>query len=114
MSGTVNSGEVKAALVVDLVAGDLAVGVPRPPGPLNVKIQAFNPSAGALSGNGTVSISRVEEHLVVILEEYLVDPEGSLELQMVLRGDLWAAHRPTLHAVGDVEGTSHICAVDVV
>jgi hypothetical protein len=37
-----------------------------------------------LGGNGAISVSRVEKHLVIILKEYLVDPEGSLKLKTIL------------------------------
>jgi hypothetical protein len=114
VASSMNSGEVKTALVVDEVAGDLTIGVPWSPRSLNIEVKTFNPSAGALSGYGTVGISRVEKHLVVILKEYLIDPEGSLKLKTILGWYFWAAHWPALNAIRNVKGTSDISTVDVV
>jgi hypothetical protein len=114
VASTVNSGEVETTFVVDEVAGDLTVGVPWSPGAGDAEVKALDPSAGALSGDCTIGITRVEEHLVVVLQEYFVDPERSLELETVLGGNLWAAHRPALNAVRNVKWTSDISAVNIV
>jgi hypothetical protein len=53
----------------------LTIGVPGSPGLLDGPVKLLNPSAGTIGGDGTISVSRVEEDLVAVLLKDFIDPE---------------------------------------
>jgi hypothetical protein len=100
VASTVNSCEVESTnvtLVANEVASNLAVNVPRFPLVLNGEVERFDPTAGALGGDSTVSVTREEEDLIVILKHNLVDPERGLKLEAVLAAYFITAHAPALN-----------------
>ena len=74
VASAVNSRKVES-FVTNNEAGDLTIGVPRSPGLLDGPVKLLNPSAGAIGGHGTISVSRVEEDLVAVLLKDFIDPE---------------------------------------
>ena len=113
MTSTMNSSEVEA-FVADLETGYLTVGVPGSPGLLDGPVKHLNPSAGAISGDGTIGISRVEEDLVAVLLEDFVYPEGSFELISVVHVNVIVALLPSLNVVWNVNGPSNVLTVSIV
>ena len=113
VTSTMNSSEVEA-FVADLEPGYLTVGVPGSPGLLDGPIKHLNPSAGSISGDGAISISRVEEDLVAVLLEDFVYPEGSFVLISVVHVNVIVALLPSLNVVWNVNGSSNILTVSIV
>lgn len=81
MADTLDCHELKAIILLG-VARDLTIGEPGPPGVLDGPAEVLDPPLGAVSGDSTIGVARVE-HEVGLVTEDAVDPNGSLILHVV-------------------------------
>jgi len=111
VAGAVNGTEGEAALIGLPVASNLALmGVLLPLASL-VPVERFNPVLGANSGDCTIGVTRVVEHLD-LAGEGLIDPLRTLLAREVV--DATLAKVPSLHVVRDVHSFAHLVRVHVV
>jgi hypothetical protein len=76
---SMNCSEIET-IVLDDIARNLTIGIPRSPGCLNWPIEKLNPSSCAISRYSSISITRVENHSIIVLLKNLIDPERAFVL----------------------------------
>ena len=85
------------------------------PCPLSLRlleITIFNPALSPVSRHSTISCTRVMKDPVLI-HHFLVNPNWSLYLRSIVFKDLIIANFPGLHAIRDIEGSSHLRLVEI-
>ena len=82
VTNTLDRDELEAVVGFG-VAGHLTVGVPGSPGIGDRPAELLNPLLGAVGGNRTIGVTRVEHKASLALED-AVDPHGSLILHVVV------------------------------
>lgn len=112
MTDSLDSDECEVEVLLD-EARDLSLGVPGAPGLLDAAIKLGNPFLASVGGDCTIGVTRVEHHGDVGVLKYVVDPERSLFLQVVIEG--FGALFPCLvERGGDVHGGARCVLVHVV
>ena len=109
MASSMNSQESQSLSFFDVSSYLVLVEV-WSPGLSDFPVKLIDPLEGSVSGNGTISVSGVEQFSVLVLE-FLIYPLGSVLAFGVF--DFRSAHIPWLDGGWDVEERSHIDSVQV-
>ena len=113
MTCAVNGGEIET-IIANEISGHLTVCVPRIPIFLDGPVKHLNPSTSAICRNCTISVTRVEKHLISVLLHDFVDPVAALILISIVLIDSVIAFKPGLNVIWDIHGTSNILSVGIV
>ena len=112
MSNTFNSYEIKSFILLivawDLISVNWISSFPLTPFLGDGPIQTSDPSFGSESRNGSISISWVVHHSVLILQDG-INPLGSFGLNDVLPLGVAGAFTEVLYVVRNVQSSSDIC-----
>eukprot|EP00355_Strombidium_rassoulzadegani_P002880 CAMPEP_0168613268 /NCGR_PEP_ID=MMETSP0449_2-20121227/3361_1 /TAXON_ID=1082188 /ORGANISM="Strombidium rassoulzadegani, Strain ras09" /LENGTH=487 /DNA_ID=CAMNT_0008653891 /DNA_START=43 /DNA_END=1506 /DNA_ORIENTATION=+ len=111
VADALDGDEVEAVVLLD-VARHLGVGVPGLPLLDQGEVQLLDPLLGAVGGHGGVGVARVVQHLDAAAPQHLVDPEGALDLQVVVLEDEVAALLEGLDLARDVQLAPHVGVVE--
>ena len=93
------------------ISRHLSISEPGSPSLFGSPVETLNPIFGSLGGHCTISVPRVLQNAVLVLEDW-VDPDGGFVGFVIL--DLAGAFGPRLNFLGDVERLAHIFSVHVV